>query len=63
MQARGKSQGWNEKQDQRETLLRALRVVNLQVTALTEHMAYIEDRMRQLERESVDAPADGRDAA
>jgi hypothetical protein len=57
MQARRESQGRDEKQGQREALLRALRVVNLQVTALTEHMAYIEERMRQLERASFDAPA------
>jgi hypothetical protein len=63
MHARQESQGRDEKLDQREALLRALRVVDLQVTALTEHLAYLEERMRKLERESVDAPADGRDAA
>jgi hypothetical protein len=63
MQLQREGQGRNEKQDQREALLRALRVINLQVTALTEHMAYIEERIRRLERESVDALADGPNAA
>ena len=63
MQLQREGQGRNEKQDQREALLRALRVINLQVNALTEHMAYIEERIRRLERESVDPPANGRDAA
>jgi hypothetical protein len=40
-----------------------LRVINLQVTAVTEHMVYIEERIRRLERESVGPPANGRDAA
>jgi hypothetical protein len=63
MHVQREGQGRKEKQDQREALLRALRVINLQVTALTEHMAYIEERIRRLERESVDALVDGPNAA
>jgi hypothetical protein len=63
MHIRQESAGWGEKQEQREALLRALSVVNLQITAMTEHMAYIEERIRHLERDSSDLNADARDAA
>ena len=52
MESQPESLGWKEKQDQRHAILRSLMYVNLQITATTEHISWIEQRILKLDGDS-----------
>jgi hypothetical protein len=49
MQKRPASLGLEEKHIQRQAVLRSLTAVNLQIATITEHIAYLEQRIHHLQ--------------
>jgi hypothetical protein len=49
MQKRPENLGWKEKHAQRQAVLRSLTAVNLQIATITEHIAWLEERICHLQ--------------
>jgi hypothetical protein len=52
MHKRPEALGWKEKLAQRQTILRSLTAVNLQIATITEHVCWIEEQMGRLQGDS-----------